>query len=133
MGPEDSRACESTSRCPAENFDHPPHGAQSDESIKVLEALKVDKQQEIISSTLDAIYVQRMAVQTYRRLAGSSNKTVMVLPNTAQGTGLPQVLPASESRELSDEDRAPLDEMEKRYMKMASEAIEGGDVELPKV
>lgn len=99
--------------------------------IKVLEALKVAKQQEIISSTLDPIYVQRMAVQAYRRLAASSNKTVMVLPNTAQGTGLPQVLPASESRELSEEDRALLDEMEKRYMKMASEAIEGGEVELP--
>ena len=99
--------------------------------IRVLEALKVAKQQEIISSTLDPIYVQRMAVQAYRKLAASSNKTVMVLPNTAQGTGLPQVLPASESRELSTEDRALLDEMEKRYMKMATEAIEGADVELP--
>ena len=101
--------------------------------IKVLEALKVAKQQEIISSTLDPIYVQRMAVQSYRALAASSNKTVMVLPNTANGTGLPQVLSAGESRELSAEDRALLEEMEKRYMKMASEAIEGGDVELPKV
>ncbi|MCR9164265.1 MAG: SPFH domain-containing protein [Nannocystaceae bacterium] len=99
--------------------------------IKVLEALKVAKQQEIISSTLDPIYVQRMAVQSYRALAASSNKTVMVLPNTANGTGLPQVLSAGESRELSAEDRALLEEMEKRYMKMASEAIEGGDVELP--
>lgn len=99
--------------------------------IKVLEALKVAKQQEIISSTLDPIYVQRMAVQAYRRLAASSNKTVMVLPNTAEGTGLPQVLPASESRELSAADRALLDDMEERYMKMASEAIEGGDVALP--
>lgn len=101
--------------------------------IKVLEALKVAKQQEIISSTLDPIYVQRMAVQSYRALAASSNKTVMVLPNTANGTGLPQVLSAGESRELSAADRALLEEMEKRYMKMASEAIEGGDVELPKV
>ena len=95
--------------------------------IKVLEALKVAKQQEIISSTLDPIYVQRMAVQAYRKLAAASNKTVMVLPNTAQGTGLPQVLHAGESRELSTEDRALLDEMEKRYMKMASEAIEGSE------
>ncbi len=92
--------------------------------IKVLEALKVAKQQEIISSTLDPIYVQRMAVQAYRRLAGSSNKTVMVLPNTATGTGLPQVLAAGESRELSPEDRALLDAMEKRYMEMASETID---------
>jgi len=100
--------------------------------IKVLEALKVAKQQEIISSTLDPIYVQRMAVQAYRSLAASSNKTVMVLPNTATGTGLPQVLSAGESRELSVEDRALLDEMERRYMKMASETVEEQPDPMPK-
>ncbi|MGH1346910.1 MAG: SPFH domain-containing protein [Nannocystales bacterium] len=97
--------------------------------IKVLEALKVAKQQEIISSTLDPIYVQRMAVQTYRQLAASSNKTVMVLPNTSQGTGLPQVLPAGVTRELSTADRELLREMEERYMKMASEPVAGEPVE----
>jgi len=96
--------------------------------IKVLEALKVAKQQEIISSTLDPIYVQRMAVQTYRKLAASSNKTVMVLPNTSKGTGLPQVLPAGVTRVLSAEDRKLLKDMEERYMKMASEPIEGEPV-----
>lgn len=97
--------------------------------IKVLEALKVAKQQEIISSTLDPIYVQRMAVQTYRRLAASSNKTVMVLPNTSKGTGLPQVLPAGVTRELSAADRELLREMEERYMKMASEPVADEPVE----
>ncbi len=92
--------------------------------IKVLEALKVAKQQEIISSTLDPIYVQRMAVQAYRRLAASSNKTVMVLPNTSEGTGLPQVISSGARRALTAEDRALLKKMESKYMEIASEVVE---------
>jgi regulator of protease activity HflC (stomatin/prohibitin superfamily) len=61
-------------------------------AIRVLEALKVAKQQRIISSTLDPLYVQMRAVQVYKTLSAASNRTIVMLPTTPEGTGLPQVL-----------------------------------------
>jgi regulator of protease activity HflC (stomatin/prohibitin superfamily) len=91
-------------------------------AIRVLEALKAAKQQIIISSTLDPLYIQRKAVQVYRTLAESPNKTVLVLPNTSNGTGLPLVLSSDVRKKLSAEDRKLLKNMEERYMRQAREA-----------
>jgi len=88
-------------------------------AIKVLESLKAAKQQIIISSTLNPLYVQRMAVGVYKKLAESSNKTVIMLPNSADGTGLPIVLDSQETKTLSPEDKKFLEEMENKYMKIA--------------
>ncbi|MBT8495919.1 MAG: hypothetical protein KJO07_22940 [Deltaproteobacteria bacterium] len=90
-------------------------------AIRVLEALKVAKQQRIISSTLDPLYVQRKAVQVYRALAESPNKTIMMLPNSPRGTGLPLILTEGKRKMLSAADEKLLREMEVRYMKAATE------------
>jgi regulator of protease activity HflC (stomatin/prohibitin superfamily) len=93
--------------------------ARKEAAINVLEALKVAKQQRIISETLDPLYVQRRAVQVYKKLAESKNKTVLVLPNTPEGTGLPQVMSRGQRKTLSAADEALLERMETRYMKLA--------------
>lgn len=90
-------------------------------AIRVLEALRVAKQQQIISSTLDPLYVQRKAVQVYRALAESPNKTVMMLPNTSDGTGMPKVLTEGRRKILSAADKELLADMEERYMKAVRE------------
>jgi len=89
-------------------------------AIKVLEALKVAKQQRIISETLDPLYVQRKAVEVYRTLASSPNKTYLVLPNTDDGTGMPLVHSTGKRKVLTPADEALLQRMEDRYMKVAS-------------
>lgn len=92
-------------------------------AIHVLEALKAAKQQRIISATLDPLYVQRRAVQVYKTLAqSSSNRAVIVLPNSAQGTAVPLVLANPTHKQVSAEDERLLQEMEERYMKVAREA-----------
>jgi len=102
-------------------------------AIRVLEALKVAKQQRIISSTLDPLYVQRKAVQVYRKLAESPNKTIIVLPNSSKGTGLPLVLTEGKPKLLSAADEKLLQEMEDRYMSIAGspapEDVKPKDVE----
>ncbi len=90
-------------------------------AIRVLEALKVAKQQQIISSTLDPLYVQQRAVQVYRSLAASSNKTILLLPNTPDGTGMPLVLSKGARKILTPADEKLLKQMEDRYMKIAKE------------
>jgi regulator of protease activity HflC (stomatin/prohibitin superfamily) len=90
-------------------------------AIRVLEALKVAKQQRIISETLDPLYVQRRAVQVYRQLASSRNKSVMVLPNTDDGTAMPLVHTSGKRKELSADDEVLLRKMEERYMRVARE------------
>lgn len=74
---------------------------KKDAAIRVLEAIRVARQQSIISSTLDPLYVQREAVQTYRKLAASSNKAFVVLPNTSDGTAMPLVHQKGRTKELS--------------------------------
>jgi len=88
-------------------------------AIRVLEALKAAKQQMIISASLDPLYVQRQAIQVYRLLAQSPNKTILVLPNTSDGTGMPLVLNSAARKVLSGADRQLLKDMEIRYMKLA--------------
>jgi regulator of protease activity HflC (stomatin/prohibitin superfamily) len=104
-------------------------------AIRVLEALRVANQQQIISATLDPLYVQRKAVQVYRQLAEGPNETVVVLPNMPEGTGLPKVLTRGERRPLTDADRTLLEEMEERYMQIAEmdieEIVDDPDLEVP--
>ncbi len=90
-------------------------------AIRVLEALKVAKQQQIISSTLDPIYVQRRAVQVYRTLAKSSNKAILMLPNTPDGTGMPLVMSKGARKVLTPADQKLLEAMEVKYMAIAKE------------
>jgi regulator of protease activity HflC (stomatin/prohibitin superfamily) len=90
--------------------------ARKEAAIKVLAALKVAKQQRIITSTLDPLFVQREAVEAYRKLATSKNRTVIVLPNTTDGTGLPLVNHRGSKRPLTAADERLLAEMETKYM-----------------
>ena len=91
-------------------------------AIRVLEALKEAKQQRIISSTLDPLYVQRRAVEVYRKLAASTNKTIMVLPTTSDGTGMPKVTTAGNKKVVTAADDEMLKQMEAKYMKVAGSA-----------
>jgi regulator of protease activity HflC (stomatin/prohibitin superfamily) len=93
-------------------------------AIRVLEALKAAKQQRIISSTLDPLYVQRRAVEVYRRLAASPNKTIMVLPTTQDGTGMPTVMTVGKQKIVGPADDAMLKEMEAKYMRVVGQAGE---------
>lgn len=88
-------------------------------AIRVLEALKVAEQQRIISSTLDPLYVQQKAVQVYRALAHSQNRVIMMLPNSPDATGMPQVLAEGKRKILTPADQKLLEDMEHRYMKVA--------------
>jgi regulator of protease activity HflC (stomatin/prohibitin superfamily) len=90
--------------------------ARKEAAIKVLAALKVAKQQRIITSTLDPLFVQREAVEAYRKLATSKNHTIVVLPNTTDGTGLPLVNHRSNRKPLTAADEKLLAEMETKYM-----------------
>jgi regulator of protease activity HflC (stomatin/prohibitin superfamily) len=93
--------------------------ATKEAAIRVLEALRVAKQQQIISSTLDPLYVQQRAVQVYRTIGASANKTILVLPNMPEGTGMPQVLTEGKRKTLTPADEKLLAEMEARYMQEA--------------
>ncbi len=90
-------------------------------AIRVLEALKLAKQQRIISSTLDPLYVQQRAVQVYRTLGHSANKTIIMLPQSPEGTGLPLVQSHGKRKVLTADDEKLLEEMERRYMHVARE------------
>ena len=92
-------------------------------AIRVLEALKVAKQQRIISSTLDPLYVQMRAVQVYKALSASPNRTIIMLPTTPEGTGLPQVLTEGKRKVLTKADEQLLEDMETRYMKVAGQPV----------
>ena len=93
--------------------------AHKEAAIRVLEALRVAKQQQIISSTLDPLYVQQRAVQVYRTIGASANRTILVLPNMPEGTGMPQVLTEGKRKILTPADEKLLAEMEARYMNEA--------------
>lgn len=96
-------------------------------AIRVLEALKVAEQQRIISSTLDPLYVQQRAVQVYRTLAHSPNKTIFFLPNSTEGTGLPLVQSEGKKKILTAADQQLLEDMERRYMHVAREPAPSTD------
>jgi regulator of protease activity HflC (stomatin/prohibitin superfamily) len=89
---------------------------KKDAAIRVLEAIKVARQQSIISSTLDPLYVQREAVQTYRKLAQSSNKAFVVLPNTSDGTAMPLVHQQGRTRALTERVDEMLADKETEWM-----------------
>jgi regulator of protease activity HflC (stomatin/prohibitin superfamily) len=91
-------------------------------AIKVLEALRVAKQQRIISATLDPLYVQQKAVQVYRHLGSSASKTIIMLPNEPNGTGMPLVHSEGKRKILTPDDEKLLETMEARYMKVARES-----------
>ncbi len=94
--------------------------AKKEAAIQVLQALKVAKKQRIISSTLDPIYVQRRAVEVYKSLAASSNKTVIMLPNSDEGTAMPLVMSKGKRKVLTADDEKLLQHMETYYMELAS-------------
>ncbi len=83
--------------------------------IRVAEALKAAEQQRIIGATLDHLYIQRQAIQVYRLLAQSPNKTILVLPNSPTGTGIPLVLSDDTRKIISPADLQLLKDMRKQY------------------
>ncbi len=78
-------------------------------AIKVLEAIRVAKQQLIISSTLDPLYVQQRAIQVYRKVAKADNEVTIVLPNSNEGTALPLILEPKTRRVLTVADKQRID------------------------
>ena len=100
--------------------------ARKEAAIRILKAIRIAKKQRIISSTLDPLYVQLRAVEVYRHLAESNNKTVMMLPNTTQGTGMPLVMTQGRRKVLSEREReqldAELERISKKYADVASSA-----------
>jgi regulator of protease activity HflC (stomatin/prohibitin superfamily) len=100
---------------------------QKEAAIRVLTALKEAKQQLIISETLDSLYLQRVAVDVYGKIAKSHNKTIVVLPNSPKGTGMPLVLSSGKRKALTPADEKMLKEMEVRYMKIARGSSGGGE------
>lgn len=78
-------------------------------AIKVLEAIRVAKQQLIISSTLDPLYVQQRAIQVYRKVAQGDNQVTIVLPNSSDGTALPLILEPKTRRVLTAADKKRID------------------------
>jgi regulator of protease activity HflC (stomatin/prohibitin superfamily) len=97
---------------------------EKEAAIRVLEALRVAEQQSIISETLDPLYVQRRAVEVYKKLGASKNKTVIVLPNSADGTGMPLVMSKGRRKVLSANDRKLLDRLKTKYMKQSGKRID---------
>ena len=91
-------------------------------AIAVLEALRVAKQQRIISQTLDPLYVQRKAVEVYKKIGTSEDKTVILLPTATDGTGMPLVMSRGKRKTLSPADEKLLEHMEQKYMSLAQEA-----------
>lgn len=100
-------------------------------AIHVLGALKKAKEQQIIGSTLDPLYVQQKAVEVYKTLAASKNKTIIMLPNTDTATGMPLVLSEGRRKILSESDRKLLADMEDKYMAIARDASTIGEVNAP--
>ena len=91
-------------------------------AISVFEALKVSRRQRIIAETLDPLYVQWSAVQVYRKLAQSSNNTVIMLPNTSEGTGVPQIMSGGERKQLTAADENELASIEQEYRQKAADS-----------
>ena len=94
---------------------------EKEAEIRVIEALRAAEQQRIIGSTLDHLYLQREAVQVYRTLGQSKNKTILVLPNTADGTGMPLVKSSGARKKLSKEDVEFLEKMRAKYITSTDE------------
>ena len=99
---------------------------EKDAAIHVLEALNVARQQQIISSTLDPLYVQRKAVEVYHKLGQANNQTVIVLPTSDQGAGIPLVLAEGKRKVLTAADQALLKRMEEKYLKDVPSMGPGG-------
>jgi regulator of protease activity HflC (stomatin/prohibitin superfamily) len=69
--------------------------AEKEAKIKIIEARGIAKSQEIIQQRLTPLYVQYYAIKSYQLLAKSPNKTFVVLPTSANGSGLPMILNAN--------------------------------------
>ncbi len=91
-------------------------------AIAVLEALRVAKQQRIISQTLDPLYVQRKAVEVYKKIGASEDKTIILLPTSPDGTGMPLVMSRGKRKTLTAADEKLLERMEAKYMALARSA-----------
>lgn len=110
-----------------ERQDYILQSTRKEAAIAVFEALKVNKRQRIIAETLDPLYVQWAAVQVYRKLAESPNNTVIMLPNTADGTGVPQILSGGQRKNLTAEDESDLARIEQYYRSIVKNAEADSD------
>lgn len=102
---------------------------EKEAEIRVIEALRAAEQQRIIGSTLDPLYLQREAMQVYRTLGQSKNKTILVLPNTTDGTGMPLVKTAGARKKLTKDDAEFLEKMRTKYLKADTDVAPGMTVD----
>ncbi len=90
--------------------------------IRYQEARRVREEQKVISASLDPLYIQREAVQVYKRIGESNNKTIIVLPNTADGTGMPLVKSAGKRKVLTEKEKVMLRNLDIKYGTVQMEA-----------
>ena len=94
-------------------------------AIRVADALRLANEQRIISSTLDPLFLQHQAVGVYKTLAGSKNKTVILLPASPDGAGMPVVMSKGKHKILRPQDEQLLEEMETKYGELAKSVQQG--------
>lgn len=66
--------------------------ARQDSIKRVVEAGGIAASQEIITSQLSAIYNQWNAIEAIREMSKSGNNTIVVIPTSPEGTGIPLIL-----------------------------------------
>lgn len=66
--------------------------AEKEVEIRVVEAKGRAEAQRIINRTLTAKYLQHTAIQAYKELAASENKTFVIMPTSPTGTGMPLII-----------------------------------------
>lgn len=70
--------------------------ATKEAEIRVVEATGIARSQTIIQKKLTPIYVQYIAIQAYKQLAQSKNKTFVIMPTSTKGAGMPLILNAKD-------------------------------------
>ena len=66
--------------------------AEKEAEIRIIDARSIAESQKIINSTLSRNYLQHEAIQAYKKLADSSNKTFVLMPTDGKSTGMPMII-----------------------------------------
>lgn len=66
--------------------------AEKEAEVRIVEAEGIAEAQRIINRTLTPKYLQHTAIQAYRELAQSENKTFVIMPTSPTTTGMPLIL-----------------------------------------
>jgi regulator of protease activity HflC (stomatin/prohibitin superfamily) len=78
----------------AEAAEYRKQKAIKEAEIKVEEAKGIAQAQQIINRTLTPYYLQHEAIEAYKELVNSQNTTFVIMPTSANATGMPIILDA---------------------------------------